>query len=93
MIMMMYDNVSKHVPRSQKDLGSYIPRIQDIGPYVFIYSWDLRDLGSCHNIAMGSKGSWILDRKHSAGSWIQIEQVAVGSFRPWTLNNNNVTVF
>ena len=36
---------------SQKP-GSEI--LEDIGSYIFIFSWDLKDLGSCHgNIAMG----------------------------------------
>ena len=47
--------VSRHVPRSQKrseildpqDPGSGI--LHDIGSYIFIFPWDLRDLGSCHD--------------------------------------------
>ena len=54
---------TRHVPRSQKDPGYWIPRIHDPGSWgslrildledlgygVFIFSWDLRDLRSCHS--------------------------------------------
>ena len=73
-----------------QDPGSEI--LKDLGSYVFIFSWDLGDLGSCHsNIAVGSYGSWISDRKDflgSWGSWIQLGQVMVGPCRSWILHNN-----
>ena len=78
-----------------QDPGSGI--LEDLGSYIFIFSWDLRYLRSCYgNMAMGSLGSRISDRKDSAGSWrywILLEQVVVGSCRFWTSQNNNVTVF
>ena len=87
-------------PKNIRDPGSPGSRIRDLeelGSYIFIFSWDLRDLRSCHdNIAIGSKGSWISERKYSAwswGSWIHLEQVVVGSCRSWILHINNITVF
>ena len=44
--------------------------LQDLVSYIFIFSWNHRDLGfRHHNIAVGSQGSWISDRKDFAGSW------------------------
>ena len=85
-------------PKKIPDPGSCGSQIlQDLGSYMFIFSWDLRDLGSCcGKIAEGSWGSLIWDRQDfvgSWGSWIQIEQLVVRSCRYWILHNNNLTVF
>ena len=78
-----------------QDPGSLI--LEDLGSYIFTFSWDLRYFGSCHgNISVESWGSWILDRKDSSGSWgscVQPAQVVLGSSRSSILPNNNVTVF
>ena len=88
-------------PKKIRDPGSSGSRIRDLGGSWILYFHF--PLGSYRSWILSRQYCWgilgFLDlgrKKKSAGSWrswIQLEQISVGSCRYWILPNNNVTVF
>ena len=92
----------RRVPRSQKDPGSWIPRIQDLGSWsildpIFLFSRGILEiLDPAKAILPWGARDLVSRKKDSAGSWgsrIQFDKVVVIFCRSWILHNNNVTVF
>ena len=89
---------TRHVPRSEKDLWSRIPRIQDprswrILDLIFSFSHGILKILD-HIMATCRKIPGILDLRQKRFGWIleiQPGRVIVRSCRSWILHNNSAT--